>query len=267
MSGPPAGVYVFLGPSVPVEQARTILDATYLPPVAMGDVQALMAEGPRAIAIIDGLFERIPAVWHKEILHALAQGVRVYGASSMGALRAAELHTFGMIGVGRIFEAYRDGVLEDDDEVALVHAPAAFGYRAGSEPMVNLRWGLGQAEARGCVSAATRAALEAAAKETFYPDRSWAGLQARGLELGLPPGELAALREYVGRERPDLKRADALELLERLAAEVERGLTPHVPSFELHETYFWPKMVESAERYRARMATGEAGKTEEADRG
>lgn len=39
-------------------------------------------------------------------------------------LRAAELHSFGMEGVGRILESYRDGILTDDDEVALVHGPA-----------------------------------------------------------------------------------------------------------------------------------------------
>src|SRR5262245_23975176 len=110
-------IYVFLGLSLPVDDARRLLDATYLPPVSMGDVWALMHRRPMALVIIDGFFEQKPAVWHKEILYALSQGVHVYGSSSMGALRAAELHTFGMIGVGEVFEAFRDGHLEDDDEV------------------------------------------------------------------------------------------------------------------------------------------------------
>ena len=71
-----------------------------------------------AIGIIDGYFENIPSVWHKEILWAMSQGIHVFGSASMGALRAAELAPFGMEGVGAIFEAYRDGWLEDDDEVA-----------------------------------------------------------------------------------------------------------------------------------------------------
>jgi hypothetical protein len=102
-------MYVFLGPSLSVAEARGILDAHYLPPVTMGDVTRLVARRPSAIGIIDGLFERVPAVWHKEILFALSQGIPVYGASSMGALRAAELEAFGMIGIGQIFAAYRDG--------------------------------------------------------------------------------------------------------------------------------------------------------------
>ena len=52
-------------------------------------------------------------------------------------------------GVGRIFEAFRDGVLEDDDEVAVVHGPPETGYLALSEPMVNIRGTLGRAEAVG----------------------------------------------------------------------------------------------------------------------
>ena len=78
----------------------------------MGDVYALMKSQPRVIGIIAGVFEQVPSVWRKEILYAMSQGMRVYGSSSMGALRAAKLRSFGMQGVGRIFEDFRDGVLE-----------------------------------------------------------------------------------------------------------------------------------------------------------
>ena len=45
-----------------------------------------------------------------------------------------------MRGVGKIFEAFRDGDLEDDDEVAVVHGPAEFGFREISVAMVNIPW-------------------------------------------------------------------------------------------------------------------------------
>src|SRR6185295_18286818 len=115
------------------------LAAIYLPPVSQGDVYRLARLGPRAIGIIDGYFDRVPAVWHKEILWALARGIHVFGSASMGALRAAELAAFGMLGVGEIFEAFRDGVLDDDAEVAVAHGQAESGYRATSEAMVNVR--------------------------------------------------------------------------------------------------------------------------------
>src|SRR4051812_15444582 len=97
-------IVVFTGPTIAVSQAREILEADYRAPAKAGDVLIATRSHPDAIAIIDGLFESVPSVWHKEILFALSEGVRVYGASSMGALRAAELHGFGMIGVGDIFE-------------------------------------------------------------------------------------------------------------------------------------------------------------------
>lgn len=83
------------------------LQATYLPPVSQGDIAGLLRRRPRVIGIIDGYFERVPAVWHKEILLALSAGVHVVGGASMGALRAAELHSFGMVGVGEVFAWYR----------------------------------------------------------------------------------------------------------------------------------------------------------------
>src|SRR5262249_10679056 len=111
-------IIVFTGPTLPPAEAAKILDATYRPPAAIGDVYRAAQQRPWAIGIIDGFFESIPSVWHKEVLWALAQGIHVYGAASMGALRAAELAAFGMTGVGMIFEAYRDGIIEEHDEVA-----------------------------------------------------------------------------------------------------------------------------------------------------
>jgi len=80
------GVVVFLGPSLPLEEARRLFpSAEFLPPARMGDVQAALERQPRTLCLIDGYFEHVPAVWHKEILCALDRGVRVLGASSMGA--------------------------------------------------------------------------------------------------------------------------------------------------------------------------------------
>ena len=95
----------------------------------------------------------MPTVRHKEILWAMSRGIHVFGSASIGALRAAELAAFGMEGVGTIFELYRDGVLEDDDEVAIAHGPAEVGFVAGSEAMVNIRQTLQRAERDGVISA------------------------------------------------------------------------------------------------------------------
>jgi hypothetical protein len=235
-------VYVFLGPTMPVDEARAILDATFLPPVALGDVYALCQRKPRAIAIIDGLFETTPAVWHKEILHALSQGVRVFGASSMGALRAAELAAFGMEGVGRIFEAYRGGVYEDDDDVAVAHGPPESGWRVLSDAMVNIRLGLSLAVAEAVVSPSTRDALLAIAKSIYYVERTWSAVCAVASQRGVAPAELESLLAFVRRTRPDQKRADARELLGHLARECRGGLRPHQPDFQFERTVFWEQL-------------------------
>ena len=100
----------------------------------------------------------MPAVWHKEILPALDEGIAVFGAASMGALRAAELDAFGMIGVGDIYAGYRDGVLEDDDDVAIAHATAEEGFRELSDAMVNIRATARAAERAAVIGATTRTA-------------------------------------------------------------------------------------------------------------
>jgi hypothetical protein len=239
-------VHVFLGPSLCVEDARKILDAEYLPPVKMGDVQALLRGRPRIVGIVDGYFERVPAVWHKEILHALTRGVRVVGASSMGALRAAELCSFGMEGVGAIFEAFRDGVLTADDEVALVHGSTADGYRALSEPLVNIRDGLSLAEARGIVSPAEREALVDAAKATFYPERSWSRVVRDAQALGVDPHRIDRLRAFLAEERPNAKRRDAIAALTYIASTLERPAPD--ASFDFEPTEFWHRLVATTAR-------------------
>jgi hypothetical protein len=240
-------IVVFLGPTLPHAEARAHLDATYLPPVQMGDVWAAMRLAPRAIVIIDGVFERTPAVWHKEILYALSRGVRVFGSSSMGALRAAELAAFGMEGVGRVFEMVRDGELEDDDEVAVAHAPEEHGFGAFSDAMVNIRYGLECAVSEGLISTASRAALVRAAKATFYGERRWSTLLAPGAVPGVPAHELEQLARFVRETRPNLKRRDAIELLERVRA-LGADMPCHTPSFVFETSWTWRKLVDQETR-------------------
>jgi hypothetical protein len=106
--------FVFIGPTLRAEDLPPEGDIVVMPPVAQGDVYRVAHERPCAIGIVDGYFEGVLSVWHKEILWAMAEGIHLFGSASMGALRAAELHPFGMRGTGRIFEAFRAGALEDD---------------------------------------------------------------------------------------------------------------------------------------------------------
>ncbi|TQS25183.1 TfuA-like protein [Microbispora sp. KK1-11] len=162
---------VFLGPSLPLDEARRLLpDATYLPPARQADLVSLLDDPPAAIGLVDGEFHQSRSVWHKEILLALERGVHVFGAASMGALRAAELERYGMIGVGAVFEQYASGRLTDDDEVALRYSRDDGCYVPLSEPMVNIRATLAAAREAGLPRDLCGLA-EREAKRLYYPDR------------------------------------------------------------------------------------------------
>ena len=214
-----AAVILFLGPTLPKGEATSVIDATVRGPAAHGDLLAAAREGPAAIGLVDGTFERVPAVWHKEILWAMSRGVAVYGAASMGALRAAELAPFGMIGVGAIFEAFRDGVLEADDEVAVRHAPAEHGYRPASEALVDIRATLGAAGAAGVVGTEVATTLIGIAKELHYPDRIYPRLLSAARDRGIDTAAADALQRWLPTGRVSQKRVDACALLQRMAAD------------------------------------------------
>jgi hypothetical protein len=233
-------VVVFLGPTLSRDEARQVLDAEYQPPAAQGDVLRAALRRPRVIALVDGVFERAPAVWHKEILFALSEGIHVYGAASMGALRAAELAAFGMRGVGEVHRAYADGELEDDDEVAVAHADAEHGFLAVSDAMVDVRATLGAAVAAGVLGERTASLLLARLKETHYAGRMLGGALDRSDE------EHERLRAWLPGGRVERKRSDALELLAAIAARLADGIEPFRPRWTLQRTRYWEDALRRA---------------------
>jgi len=169
----------------------------------------------------------------------MSRGVHVFGAASIGALRAVELESYGMVGVGRVFEAFRDGQLEDDDEVALTHTPVEGGYRAFSETMVNIRATLRQAVAEDVLSTETAEMMAGLAKALFYPRRSYATVLRLALEAGLPAPALADFEAWLETGRVDQKRLDALAMLR--AMDVRRAAEPGPKKvcFTFQHTEIW----------------------------
>ncbi len=204
---------VFLGPSLDRREAAALLPADYRPPAARGDLTAAVRDGAGVIGLIDGVFFQESSVGHREILAAMKAGVRVVGASSMGALRAAELHTLGMEGVGEVYRMYRDGVLVSDDEVALAFDPETF--TALSEPLVNIRATLARAEADGILEYADTEALLSTAISLYYPDRTYPRI-VREVKAAVDPRTLSRFSRWVGTGAVDLKKADAILALERI---------------------------------------------------
>ena len=236
-------ICVFLGPTLPVEKAAKILDAVYLPPAAQGDVYLATIDGAEAIGIVDGYFQGAPSVWHKEILWAMSRGVHVFGSASMGALRAAELSAFGMQGVGRVFEAYRDGIIDDDDEVAVVHGPEEMAYRARTVPLVNMRATLASALGQRIISDAVYRELTDMACSLFYWDRNYDALIKR-CEASVETGVLEKFTDWVTDNAVDQKHDDAIEMLEHMA---ELSGEPLRVTYQFQRTNAWDDLVEESQ--------------------
>ena len=213
---------IFTGNSISHEDARKILKANYQPPVRRFQLEKFVQEGYKVIGIIDGIFFDRAAVGHREILSALNSGVKVVGGASMGALRASELDTHGMIGVGKVYEWYRDGVIESDDEVAVSTNPDTF--EPISVPLVNIRETLKAALASGLVSEEEHDGLLKLAIDTYYPDRSYFRLVKEGTKRGLIPEEKKkSVLDFCTGNEVDVKRGDAVLVLETVKELIEEA--------------------------------------------
>jgi hypothetical protein len=204
-------IIVFLGPSLERETAESILPAEYRPPAKRGDLLRAVADGAAIIGLIDGVFHQESAVAHREILAAIQKGVIVVGSSSMGALRAAEMDTLGMTGIGEVYRMYRSGELVADDEVALVFDPET-GF-ALSEPLINIRFTLKEAERQGILTPEDHAALLGAARSVFYPQRTYGKIVAEAGDT-LSPETRQRFLGWVRDHAVDRKREDAIAALD-----------------------------------------------------
>nr|WP_315491346.1 TfuA-like protein [uncultured Rhodoferax sp.] len=230
---PQTPIAVFLGPSLARHKAERLLPANYYPPVRMGDVYRLIATGVQTIVIIDGVFHNTTPVWQRELVAAMDSGITVIGAASMGALRAAELDQLGMVGVGKIYEWYRDGVVDGDDEVALLHADEALGYQAISEPLVNIRYTLDQAVERAILNASQATTLLDLAKSRFFGDRSYHLLLQSPLVKDLPSTQRCDLTDLLTEKPVNLKQDDAIAVLRYCAALADTKPVPPAQTISL----------------------------------
>ncbi|KRA81399.1 YcaO-like family protein [Altererythrobacter sp. Root672] len=204
---------LFAGPSV----IGLVLpaDIEIRPPAKCGDLSDLLSDPPAAVGLIDGYFGTAPTVWHKEILSLLALGVQVIGGASIGALRAAELDRFGMVGVGTLFEAYRTGALIRDDAVMLVHAPPELGFAPLSIPLVDAEYALFGLD----LPPGALRIMQRIVRTTPYETRDWPSCLAQYRQRARTefPISLAELEAA-----PSLKQIDAALVVEALSRCGER---------------------------------------------
>ena len=213
-------IIVYAGLSIPFDEAKEILDSTddveviYKRPIQRGDLGQALKEHPDIIAIIDGVFHQNSAVGHKEILNAMKNGVKVYGASSMGALRASELDTLGMTGAGYVYNQYATGEVDSDDDVAVMLDGETL--EAISVPLINMKYVFENAVSEGIITDDEKEELLKTAKKTYYPKRNYAETLN---DSSLDDAEKSELIDFI-RTSPDIKKEDAKELLNLIKEEI-----------------------------------------------
>ncbi|ODU05652.1 MAG: hypothetical protein ABS81_06990 [Pseudonocardia sp. SCN 72-86] len=205
-------VHVFTGPTLTESDVRAVIPNAHVHgPIGHGDLLGSDLSAGDAVVIIDGAFYGSPAIRHKEILQILHDGVTVVGAAGTGAQRAAELDTLGMVGSGTAYRLYRNGTLDGDDEVAVLHGSADDGYPRLSEPMVDIRCTVSRARRRSVLSRASAGALIDAAKNCWFGDRTIERLLRR--TTALSEAERRGFAAFWEGSRTDVKGGDARRAL------------------------------------------------------
>ena len=209
-------IIIYTGLSLPFDEAKEILDSKdnieviYKRPIQRGDLAQALKENPNIIGIIDGVFHQNSAVGHKEILSVLKKGIEVYGASSMGALRASELDTLGMVGIGYVYNQYASGEVDSDDDVAVMLDSQTL--EPLSEQLINMKYVFENAAAENILTLAEKDELLAIGKRTFYPKRNYAQTLK---ESSLDDTKKGELIDFI-RKSKDIKKEDAKDLLRHI---------------------------------------------------
>lgn len=220
---------VFTGPSLRpndltvlrAQAAAAGRDLRLRPPVRRLDLLDLVeSTGEYQVLMLDGEFGQSLAVSITEIRAVLAAGQPLHGASSMGALRAAECHTLGMTGSGWVFEQYRSGAVESDGDVALLYDPDD--YVPVTIPLINVRWLLAEkVRAHELTRADADTALRVA--HALHFRQRLPGMLARRWRAELPAEVADVLAPELADDRRDhwdRKRLDAI-------AAVHAAIRPH----------------------------------------
>lgn len=214
-------IIIYTGLSLPFDEAREILDShddvevIYKKPIKRGDLGHDIKENPDIIGIIDGVFHQNSAVGHREILNVMKKGVKVFGASSMGALRASELDSLGMIGVGYCYNQYASGAIDSDDDVAVMLDSDTL--EALSVPLISMKYVFTNAVSENILTEDEKNELIQITKSTFYPKRNYA--QTLG-KSDLDDETKGNLIDFI-RTSDDIKKEDAKELLEYIKKYIE----------------------------------------------
>jgi TfuA protein len=206
---------IFLGPSLSIEKAKKILEADYRKPAKKGDLFQLIFNETRIVGLIDGYFLQDYPPTPIEVYNLVKKKeTKVYGSSSLGALRAVELSKYGMIGVGKIFNLFRNGILDSDDEVAVTFTDYS-DYK--SEALIDIRYNLFLAQKMKVIDKEVKRIILQVSKQTYFPYRTYTDIldkcKQKYPDYSL---QIEKFSEYIQSNRKSLKEDDAVLLLKRI---------------------------------------------------
>ena len=209
---------VYLGPTLNREEASKILDADYRDPAKKGDFLRLShaSDEKKYVGFIDGVFLHDYPPSPIEVYHlATRKNIELIGASSLGALRDVELEKFGMKGIGKIFQLFKNGILDADDEVAVTFVRDKNILQ--SEALIDIRFNLFLAYKKGIITNQTKKRSVKIAKNIYFPFRNYDDI-IRLAQEQFPSihDELENFRDYILKNRDSLKARDAKKLLRYL---------------------------------------------------
>lgn len=209
---------VYLGPTLSREEATKILDADYRDPAKKGDFLMLSRDSDekKYVGFVDGVFLHDYPPSPIEVYHlATRKNIELIGASSLGALRAVELEKFGMKGIGKIFQLYKNGIINADDEVAVTFVRE--NNILQSEAMIDIRFNLFLAYKKGIITNQTKKRIAKIAKNIYFPFRNYEDIiKLTHQQFPSIYNELESFRSYILKNRDSLKARDAIKLLKYL---------------------------------------------------
>jgi TfuA protein len=209
---------VYLGPTLNREEASKILDADYRDPAKKGDFLrlSLTSDEKKYVGFVDGVFLHDYPPSPIEVYHlATRKNIELIGASSLGALRAVELEKFGMKGIGKIFQLFKKGILNADDEVAVTFVRDKNILQ--SEALIDIRFNLFLAYKKGIITKQTKKRFVKIAKNIYFPFRNYDDvIKLTQEQFPSIHEELENFRDYILKNRDSLKARDAIKLLKYL---------------------------------------------------
>lgn len=210
---------VYLGTSIGHARARFLLpSAQYHPPLQAGDFEKLLIL-PKVILVLDGYYSE---ALEDQVVNLLDAGVKIYGASGLGAFLAAKLKSSGMLGVGSIYQRFAEGVYQGESVLRCQVLVQGRRYRRVTEPLINIYATMDHALSGNALNASMVDIMISAAEALPDDERTFANIFLQAEEAGIDKHVLREFSAWVSHGGyVDQQRHDACMLLNRIAYQMQ----------------------------------------------